>query len=115
VSVGARVSQGLLGGKRPWLTRAPKFGCTLGAYDARLPLVTDLALVAASYLGGADAETGSAHLCGTTASLDFPVQHALQPGKDKTSVAQLNPAARLPPTRWRLGRARRSGRGAEHC
>ncbi|HWS86861.1 MAG TPA: FG-GAP-like repeat-containing protein [Pyrinomonadaceae bacterium] len=63
----------------------------LGAYDRTRELVIDPVLVYSSYLGGADADTGtsiavdaagSAYVAGTTSSTDFPVTGgALQTSK----------------------------------
>nr|MDQ2732483.1 SBBP repeat-containing protein [Armatimonadota bacterium] len=60
----------------------------VGAYDHHLPLVIDPVLVYSTYLGGSGADggasiavdsAGNAYVTGSTLSLDFPTQRALQP------------------------------------
>jgi hypothetical protein len=62
-------------------------GFSVGAYDARLPLVIDPTLVYSTYLGGSDFEdgndiavdsAGNAYICGITNSTNFPTANAIQ-------------------------------------
>ena len=66
-----------------------EFGFTIAAYDRSQSLVIDPVLVYASYLGGSGADringiyadkAGNVYLAGDSASLDFPIHNAYQPG-----------------------------------
>ncbi len=77
----------------------------LGEYDAGQALVIDPVLVYSTYFGGTGVESGlgiavdesgSAYVCGSTASTDFPAQNGIQPNKGPGStsdafVLKLNP------------------------
>ncbi|HEU0184682.1 MAG TPA: SBBP repeat-containing protein, partial [Blastocatellia bacterium] len=76
----------------------------LGEYDTTLPLVIDPVLVYSTYIGGIGADTGSdiavdgegsAYICGSTSSADFPGPSPIQPVKGASSeafVLKINPA-----------------------
>lgn len=65
-----------------------RVGFQVGAYDKSRPLVIDPVLSYSTYLGGSEIDSanaiavgsdGTAFIAGETDSLDFPVEHALQP------------------------------------
>ena len=89
-------------------TENPKFevAFALGPYDRTRPLIIDPVLSYSTYLGGSDIDVansiavgadGTAFIAGETDSVDFPVEHALQPQTggpfdfpDDTFVAKLS-------------------------
>jgi hypothetical protein len=85
------------------LRGANAVGFRVASYDPRLPLVIDPVLVYSTYLGGgaldqgnaiAVDESGSAYVTGTTCSIDFPTENALQVtngGSCDAFVAKLSP------------------------
>lgn len=77
----------------------------IGEYDASLPLVIDPTLVFSTYLGGSSDDAGevvavdsqgNAYIAGSTLSLNFPTQNALQKSKNNSRyvafVTKFNPA-----------------------
>lgn len=82
-------------------------GFQMGEYDPRLALVIDPVLVYSTYLGGGDVDqglriavdtAGNAYVVGSTRSVDFPTENAIQPdlmvggGIEDVFVTKLNAA-----------------------